>query len=45
LTHTHYGLGLIYLILDDKGSAFEVYKILKELDRDLANKLFDLIYE
>jgi tetratricopeptide (TPR) repeat protein len=41
----HYGLGLIYLILGDRGSALEEYKILKNLDKELANKLFNLIYK
>jgi len=43
--YAHYGLGLIYLIIGNKSSALNEYKILKELDIDLANKLFDLIYE
>jgi len=30
--------------LGDKTSAFEEYKILKELDIDVANELFDLVY-
>jgi len=41
----HFGMGLVYLLLDDKGSALEQYKILRELNRDLANELFNLIYE
>lgn len=41
----HFYLGLAYLIVDDKGSALDEYKVLKELDRDLANKLFNLIYK
>jgi len=40
----HYGLGFAYLLLGDKISALNEYKILKELDIDLANELFDLIY-
>lgn len=43
-TNAHYNLGLMYLIIGDNGAAFEEYKILKDLDKDLANKLFDLIY-
>jgi tetratricopeptide (TPR) repeat protein len=39
----HYNLGLTYLILGDKGSALDEYRILKDLDKDLANKLFTLI--
>ena len=42
--YAHYGLGLNYLIIGDKSSALNEYKILKELDIDLANVLFNLIY-
>ena len=41
----HYSLGLAYLITGDKGSALEEYKILKTLDTELANKLFNVIYK
>jgi len=41
----HFGLGLTYFISGDKGSALEEYKILKTLDAELANKLFNLIYK
>ena len=41
----HFGLGLIYLMLGDRGSALDQYKILKDLDKNLANKLFNSIYE
>jgi tetratricopeptide (TPR) repeat protein len=41
----YYLLGLTYLLLNDRGSALEEYKILKELNHELANKLFNLIYE
>jgi len=40
----HYGLGLAYLGLERKSDALEEYKILKELDKEKANELFDLIY-
>jgi tetratricopeptide (TPR) repeat protein len=40
----HYNLGVAYLILGRKSDALEEYKILKELDKEKANKLFDLIY-
>jgi len=40
----HYNLGLSYLQIGDTGSALEEYKILKTLDTELANKLFNLIY-
>ncbi|MDE1888710.1 MAG: tetratricopeptide repeat protein [Planctomycetota bacterium] len=36
-------LGLAYLMLDDKSSALKEYKILKNLDKDLAAKLFKRI--
>jgi len=45
LAMVHYNLGVAYLHVGDKSSAFEVYKILKELDKDLSNKLFNLIYK
>jgi len=44
-TMAHYALGLMYLITGDRNLALNEYKILKDLDIDLANKLFDLIYE
>jgi tetratricopeptide (TPR) repeat protein len=40
----HYSLGVAYLLIEDRNSALNEYKILKELDVDKANKLFDLIY-
>jgi tetratricopeptide (TPR) repeat protein len=40
----HYNLGITYILIGDRNSALNEYKILKELDIDLANKLFDLIY-
>jgi tetratricopeptide (TPR) repeat protein len=45
LAEAHCALGLVYLMLEDSGSALEEYKILKNLDKDLANKLFNLIYK
>ncbi|MHC4655704.1 MAG: tetratricopeptide repeat protein [Planctomycetota bacterium] len=41
----HCGLGVTYLMTGDKDSALEEYKILKTLDAELANKLFNLIYK
>ena len=41
----HLNLGIAYLNLGDKGSAMEEYKILKDLDKEMANQLFNLIYE
>ena len=40
----HLVLGLTYSIIGDISSALNEYKILKELDIDKANELFDLIY-
>ena len=41
----HYPLGLAYLILNDRDSAIDQYKILKKLDTELANELFNKIYK
>ena len=41
----HYGLGLIYVLVGDRNSALEEYKILKDLDTKSANRLFDNIYK
>ena len=40
---SHFRLGLVYLMLNDKGSALYEYKILKGLDKDLANRLYNRI--
>jgi len=45
LAEAHNNLGVTYLILGDRGSALNEYKILKDLDKDRANKLFNLIYK
>jgi len=39
----HYNLGVTYFLTGDKGSALEEYEILKTLDAEWANKLFNLI--
>ena len=44
LAKPHLGLGLTYFLIGDKSSALNEYKILKNLDINLANELFDLIY-
>ena len=44
VARVHISLGLAYLGLNDRGSAVEQYKILKKLDTELANKLFNAIY-
>jgi tetratricopeptide (TPR) repeat protein len=41
----HFLLGVSYLIVGDKGSALEEYKILKTLDTEQANELFSSIYK
>jgi tetratricopeptide (TPR) repeat protein len=41
----HYNIGLYYTVSGNRGSALEEYKILKDLDVELANKLFNLIYK
>lgn len=41
----HLNLGGVYLIMKDKESALEEYKILQGLDKEMANKLFKLIYK
>jgi tetratricopeptide (TPR) repeat protein len=41
----HYNLGNAYLMTGDKGSALEECKILKTLDTEQANELFDLIHK
>jgi len=42
-TSAHYNIGCVYLSIGDKDSALAEYKILKELDINLANRLFDLM--
>jgi len=41
----HLNLGMTLLNLGNKGAALEEYKILKDLNKDMAGKLFNLIYE
>ncbi len=41
----HYFLGVTYASLNDRGSALEQYKILKSLDSERANKLYNMIYK
>jgi len=40
----HFRLGLVYLSVGDRSMALEQYRILKDLDTEKANKLFNLIY-
>ncbi len=39
----HFALGAAYAFLNDRVSALEQYKILKSLDSELANKLFNVM--
>ena len=41
----HYGLGRAYLLLGDRVSALEQYKILQTLDQNLADALFRVIHQ
>jgi tetratricopeptide (TPR) repeat protein len=43
--NAHFGLGLTYLLLNDRSSALDEYKMLKDLDLQLANELFNRIYK
>jgi tetratricopeptide (TPR) repeat protein len=45
LAEAHLNLGMTYLKSGDRGAALDEYKILKDLNKDMANRLFDLIYE
>lgn len=39
----HYFIGNVYILLNDKDSALKKYEILKYLDTQLANELFQKI--
>jgi hypothetical protein len=41
----HYGLGLAYILSSDRDSALKQFKILKTLNQELADRLFNLIYK
>jgi len=41
----HYKLGFVYCKLEQRGKAVEEYKILKDLDWEMAQKLAELINE
>lgn len=41
----HFRLGLLYTVVRNRGMALDQYKILKELDVEKANTLFNLIYK
>jgi len=36
---------MIYLVQGDRNAALDEYKILKDLDQEIADKLFDMIYK
>jgi tetratricopeptide (TPR) repeat protein len=41
----HYGIGQVYVKQGDKAAALDQYKILQKLDKDMADKLFNQIYQ
>ena len=41
----HYNLGLTYAFSNDRDSALEHYIILKSLDSERANELYNMIYK
>ena len=41
----HFKIGGAYLQMGDKAAALEEYKILKNLDKEMANELFNAIYQ
>ncbi|MCK4376897.1 MAG: tetratricopeptide repeat protein, partial [Actinomycetia bacterium] len=43
--YAHYGLGMIYLVQGDRSAALGEYKFLKDLDKDISDKLFNMIYK
>lgn len=45
LAEAHLNLGMTYLRVGNRGAALEEYKILRNLDKDSANRLFSLIYD
>ena len=45
LSEAHLNLGMTFLKIGDRASAIEEYKILKDLNKEEANSLFNLIYE
>ena len=45
LPEGHLNLGMTYLKMGNRGAAIEEYKVLKDLTPDMANQLFNLIYE
>ncbi|HUS48738.1 MAG TPA: tetratricopeptide repeat protein [Candidatus Paceibacterota bacterium] len=44
-TYAHYGLGLIYFAQGYKNAALGEYKILKDLDKNISEDLFNMIYK
>ncbi len=44
LAEAHLNLGMTYLRSGDRAAALDEYKVLKEMNKEMANRLFDLIY-
>jgi tetratricopeptide (TPR) repeat protein len=44
LASAHYNLGVALLKTGDKAAALDEYRILKDLDKQSANQLFNQIY-
>ncbi len=42
-TQAHYNLGIVYVLFYERDSALEQYEILKNLDSEQANKLYNFI--
>ncbi len=45
LALAHLNLGMTYLKMGERGAALDEYKALNELNKEMAKRLFDLIYE
>ncbi|MHC4820490.1 MAG: tetratricopeptide repeat-containing S1 family peptidase [Planctomycetota bacterium] len=41
----HFHLGMLYVEIGNKGGALDEYKVLKEIDRKTAERLFEVIYK
>jgi Flp pilus assembly protein TadD len=44
-TRALYNLGRLYLLNNDRGSALDIYKTLRNLNTQLADRLFNMIYK
>jgi hypothetical protein len=45
VAQSHYSFGVVYVFVNDRGSALEQYNMLISLDAELANKLINRIYK